>query len=150
MYFPNGLNFEADQPVRVSVFAPLAALSRVYSDGFPTQPTADNRYVENPAAIELARQIYTHLFESISLESMRLLIRHAIYLTQEKRSDQLPLGQEQTVWDAYNITFDHVVAAGDKDPEVVQLYVDEDLRVTLGTSKSHKARVNATVKMMTW
>jgi hypothetical protein len=150
MHFPNGLNFEANKPVRVSVFTPLAALSRVYSDDFPTQPTADDRYVENPAAIELARQIYTHLFESISLESMRLLIRHAIYLTQEKRSDQLPLDQEQIVWDAYNITFDHLVAAGDKDPEVVQLYVDEDLRVTLGTSKSHKARVNATVNMMTW
>ena len=150
MHFPNGLNFEADKPIRVSVFAPLAALSQFYSDDFPTKPTADNRYVENPAAIELARQIYTHLFESISLESMRLSIRHAIYLTQEKRSDQPPLDQEQIVWDAYNITFDHLVAAGDKDPEVVQLYVDEDLRVTLGTSKSHKARVNATVKMMTW
>src|SRR5271168_5078061 len=144
MHFPNGLNFEADKPVRVSVFAPLA------SDDFPTKPTADDRYVENPGAIELARQIYTHLFESISLESMRLLIRHAIYLTQEKRSDQLPLDQEQTVWDAYNITFDHLVAADDKDPEVVQLYVEEDLRVTRGTSKSHKARVNATVKMMIW
>jgi hypothetical protein len=70
---------------------------------------------------------------------MRLLIRHAIYLTQEKRSDQLPLDQEQTVWDAYNVTFDHLVAAG-----------DEDLRVTHGTSKSHKARVNATVKTMAW
>jgi hypothetical protein len=67
----------------------------------------------NPAAIEFARQIYTHLFESISLKSMRLLIRHAIYLTQEKRSDQLPLDQEQAVWDAYNITFDHLVAAGE-------------------------------------
>ena len=124
MYFPNGLNFEADKPVHVSVFAPLAALSQVYSDDFPTKPTADDRYVENPGAIELARQIYTHLFESISLESMRPLICHAIYLTQEKRSDQLPL--DQTVWDAYIITFDHLVAAGDKDPEVVQLYVDED------------------------
>ena len=150
MHFPNGLNFEADKPVRVSVFAPLATLSQVYSDDFPTQPTADNHYVQNPAAIELARQIYTHLFESISLKSMHLSIRHAIYLTQEKRSDQFPLDQEQPVWDAYNVTFDHLVAAGDEDPEVVQLYVDEDLRVTLGTSKSHKARVNATVKMMTW
>src|SRR2546429_1215555 len=127
MHFPNGLKFEADKPVRVSVFAPLAALSRVYSDDFPTKPTANDRYVENPAAIEPARQIYTHLFESISLKSMRLLIRDAIYLTQEKRSDQLLLGQEQTVWDAYNITFDHLVAASDKDPEVVQLYVHEDL-----------------------
>jgi hypothetical protein len=150
MHFSNGLNFEADKPVRVSVFAPLAALSRVYLDDFPAQPTADDRYVENLAAIELARQIYTHLFESISLDSIRLLIRHAIYLTQEKRSDQLPLDQEQTVWDTYSITFDHLVAAGDKDPEAVQLYVDEDLRVALGTSKSHKARANATVKMMTW
>jgi hypothetical protein len=150
MHFQNGLNFEANKPIRVSVFAPLAALSRVYSDDFPTQPTTDGRYVENPAAIELARQIYTHFFESISLESMRPLIRHAVYLTQEKHSDQLPLDQEQTVWDAYNVTFDHLVAAGDEDPEAVQLYVDEDLRMTLGTSKSHKARVNATVKMMTW
>jgi len=81
---------------------------------------------------------------------MRLSIRHAIYLTQEKRSDQPPSDQEQIVWDAYNITFDHLVAADDEDPEVIQLYVDEDLRVTLSTSKSHKARVNATVKMMTW
>jgi hypothetical protein len=40
MHFPNGLNFEADKPVRVSVFAPLAALSRVYLDDFPAQPTA--------------------------------------------------------------------------------------------------------------
>jgi hypothetical protein len=53
-HFQNGLNFEADKPVRVSVFASLAALSQVYSNDFPTKPTADNRYVENPAAIELA------------------------------------------------------------------------------------------------
>ena len=35
MHFPNGLNFEADKPVRISVFASLVALSRVYSDDFP-------------------------------------------------------------------------------------------------------------------
>jgi hypothetical protein len=74
---------------------------------------------------------------------MRLSIRHAIYLTREKRSDRPPLDQEQIVWDAYNITFGHLVAVDDKDPEAIQLYVDEDLRVTLGTSK---ARVNATAQ----
>ena len=153
MQFSNDLDFEADKPIRVSIFAPVATLSQVYRKDFPTRPRPDGQYAENPAAVELARQIYSHLFnEPITVDSMPSLICHGIHLTSEKCSREkfsrglAPAQWEKTAWDAYNITFDHLVPAGDEDPQAVQLYVDEDLHVTQGLSKSHRSRINGTVR----
>jgi predicted solute-binding protein len=71
-----GVNIDANKPIRVAIAAPFTALSQLYSGEIPSGPVGCDEYTENPAGLELARQVYSHLFGPITLESMRRIIRH--------------------------------------------------------------------------
>ena len=143
MDYAEGLKFDADKPIRISVFVPFVALSQLSSKEFPIEPIHwDCRYTENPAAIEVARQIYSHFFGGAT----HLIIRHGCYSSPDKTRPAIGDPVVMPVFDAYVIMFDYRVAAGEENPEAVQLYVDEHLKVTRGESKSHRDRINGTVK----
>jgi len=54
MEIDQSLQIPPDDIIRVSVYAPLSALSRIFLDPFPVSPFEDSNVV-NPACVELAR-----------------------------------------------------------------------------------------------
>jgi len=133
--------------IRVSVYAPLSALSRIFPDPFPVSPFEESNVV-NPACVELARQISACLFTpALAPHVMPDPIRCYGYVSRDKyppedaQSIDVPTG-------GIHIIFDHQVSSDDEDPDVVHLWVDEELKVTgRKNHKTDRGRANDMVNM---
>jgi hypothetical protein len=147
---------EVNKPVRVAVAMSLETLPKLYSGESPMGPPRFLEYAENPARLEVAGQIYEYLFEPISLDSLRKIVRHGTYIAHTEGGPKtIPTVEEMNSpswvmdpWTTYVITFDYYVPLGDEDPNAVQLTVGKDLRVTGRPHRLEKERwtINETLK----
>jgi hypothetical protein len=113
----------------------------------------------HPAGIELAMQVYNHLFTPIDASEFRELLVSQSYLpsnntTEPKTCEEdgetwLDFSElEDEEWDYYCITFDHLVPAEQANPEVLVLRVDTELKVTRNNGEQDRRRVNEEVRLM--
>jgi hypothetical protein len=138
--------------IRVSVYAPLPALSLIFPNPFPVSPFEESGG-GNPACVEVARQISACLFTPAPASHvMPDPIRCLGYASRDKYTPedaQLMDAELMEPIDGIHIIFDHQVSSDDEDPDVVHLWIDEELKVT--GRKYHKTdqrRANDTVKML--
>lgn len=152
-YSPPLKRIDPDRPIRISITAKLPAFSLVYRGEFATTPPPKEptRYVENPAALELGRQIYTGLFgKDISIDELRHQLRLAHFTSGHTLGDPIP--DPNPSWTCYELAFDHLVPAEDDNPEVLTLVAkpkqDNSIRVGDISSEHYRASLNAIVKQM--
>ena len=139
--------------IRVSVYAPLPALSRIFPNPFPVSPFEESGG-GNPACVEVARQISACLFTPAPASHvMPDPIRCLGYTSRDKYTPEDAQLMDAELMDmpidGIHIIFDHQVASDDEDPDVVHLWIDEELKVT--GRKNHKTdqrRANDMVKSM--
>jgi hypothetical protein len=138
--------------IRVSVYAPLPALSLIFPNPFPVSPFEESGG-GNPACVEVARQISACLFTPAPASHvMPDPIRCLGYTSRDKYTPedaQLMDAELMEPIDGIHIIFDHQVSSDDEDPDVVHLWIDEELKVT--GRKYHKTdqrRANDMVKML--
>src|SRR5271154_3289743 len=151
MKIDQSLQISPDDIIRVSVYAPLSALSLIFPDPFPVSPFEESG-VGNPACVELVRQISACLFTpTLAPHVMPDPIRCYGYVSRDKYppEDAQSIDAEpiDIPIDGIHIIFDHQVS-DDEDPDVVHLWVNEELKVT--GRKNHKTdqrRANDMVKM---
>jgi hypothetical protein len=161
MKIDQSLQIPFNDKIRVSVYAPLSALSLIFPHPFPVSPFEESD-ADNPACVELARQIFACLFTPAPASHvMPDPIRHYGYLSRDKYSpEDLQLDAELKDGDlidaelmdvqtgGIDLIFDHQVSSDDEDPDVVQLWIDEELKVTgRKNHKTDRARTNDMVKL---
>jgi hypothetical protein len=126
-----------DDIIRVSVYAPLSTLSRIFPDPFPVSPFEKSNVV-NPACVKLARQISAYLFTPAPATGV---MPDPICCYECISRDKYPPKDAQSM-DAQPMDVpiggihDHQVSSDDEDPDVVHLRVNEELKVT--RRKNHK------------
>jgi len=152
-YDPSFEPIDAAKPTRISISIVLRALPLVYTDECPSAPAprAEQRYVENPAVLELARQIYASLFDkAVSVGDLRPLIRLAHYRSSHKFGE--PMDCPNPEWTGYRIVFDHLVPAGDDDPQVLTLVAKykDDNTIRVGNISRQDFRVNVNEAVKKW
>jgi hypothetical protein len=151
MEIKKSLQVPLEDTIRVSVYAPLAVFSRIHPDPFPTSPFEESKG-DNPVCVELVRKISACLFTpTLATSMMSDSIRFHGYLSLDKYAleDELLIdGQPIDIpTDGIHIIFDHQVSSDDEDPDVVHLWVDEELNVTgRKTHKTDRGRTNDLVK----
>jgi hypothetical protein len=135
MEIDQSLQIPPNDIIRVSVYAPLSALSRIFLDLLPVSPFEEFNVV-NPTYVELARQISAYLFTPIPAAGVMPdpircygYIFRDKYLSKDAQLMDVPIG-------GIHIIFDHQVSSDDEDPDVVHLWVNEELKVT--GRKNHK------------
>jgi hypothetical protein len=152
MEIDQSLQIPPDDIIRVSVYAPLSALSRIFPDPFPVSPFEESNVV-NPACVELARQISAYLFTpALAAGVMPDPIRCYEYISRDKYPPKDAQSMDAQPMDVpiggIHIIFDHQVSSDDEDPDVVHLWVNEELKVTgRKNHKTDRGRANDMVKM---
>lgn len=114
-----------EKPLRISITTKLHFLPLVYTGDYPqaTSPKAEARtYVENPAALELARQIYAGLFKKeVTIDDIRSRLCLAHFVSGHKLGDPEPDHANPETWVGYEVAFDHIIPPETEDPEVLTL-----------------------------
>ena len=88
MKIDQSLQIPVNDTIRVSVYAPLSALSLIFPDPFPVSPFEESKVV-NPACVELARQISACLFTpALAPRVMPDPIRCYGYVSRDKYSPE--------------------------------------------------------------
>ena len=84
MEIDQSLKTPPDDIIRVSVYAPFSALSRIFPHPFPVSPFEESG-IDNPACVELARQISACLFApTLAAGVTPDLIRCNEYVSRDK------------------------------------------------------------------
>jgi hypothetical protein len=155
--FETELQIDRSKPIRICIGAHPTIFPRLSLEPVPSRGII--RHGEwNLAGVELARQVYSHLFEPITTEAIRLLIQEQGAVLKEKAAAPLisDMDSEKWMdfsvldneeWDYYSITFDYRVLKDDIDPEAVMLRVDDELQVTRSRSSKDRVRINSQVTM---
>lgn len=155
--FDTDLQIDPKKPIRICVGAHPTIFPNLSSEPVPSRGTI--RHGEwNKAGVELARQVYSHLFKPITTEAVRPLIQGQGAVVVEKAATPLILDMDgkksidvsvfdNEKWDYYSITFDYCVPKDDADPEAVMLRVDDGLQVTRNRSSKDRLRINSQVIM---
>jgi hypothetical protein len=152
MKIDQSLQVPSDDVIRVSVYAPLSALSRIFPDPFPVSPFEESNVV-NPACVELARQISACLSTpALAPGVMPDPIRCYGYVSRDKYPPEDAQSTDAELIDmptgGIHLIFDHQVSSNDEDPDVVHLWVNEELKVTgRKNHKTDRGRANDMVKM---
>ena len=152
MKIDQSLQISPDDIIRVSVYAPLSALSLIFPHPFPVSPFGESG-VGNPACVELARQISACLFTpALAPRVMPDPIRCYGYVSRDKYPPEDAQSMDVEPIDVptggIHLIFDHQVSSDDEDPDVVHLWVDEELKVTgRKNHKTDRGRANDMVKM---
>jgi hypothetical protein len=152
MEIERSLQISLDDKIRVSVYAPFTACSRIHPDPFPMSPFKEING-GNPICAELVRKISASLFTPTPAPNMMSdSIRAYEYCSRERYSPEDELledGQPTDIpCDAIYLVFDHQVSSNDEEPDIVHLWIDEKLKVTgRKNHKSDRDRANETVKM---
>jgi hypothetical protein len=133
MKIDQSLQIPLNDTIRVSVYAPLSALSLIFPNPFPVSPFEESG-AGNPACVELARQISACLFTpALASNVMPDPIRCYGYVSRDKYlpEDAQSMGAElmDMPTGGIHLIFDHQVS-DDEDPDVVHLWVNEELKVT--------------------
>jgi hypothetical protein len=151
MKIDQSLQIPLNDMIRVSVYAPLSALTLIFPKPFPVGFFEESG-VGNPACVEVARQISACLFTPLASHVMSDPIRCYGYVSRDKYSPEEAQSMDAELVDmpidGIHIIFDHQVSSDDEDPDVVHLWIDEELKVT--GRKNHKTdqrRANDMVKM---
>src|ERR1700728_746746 len=163
MKIDQSLQTPFNDKIRVSVYAPLSALSLIFPYLFPISPFEESD-ADNPGCVELARQIFACLFTPAPASHVTPdPIRHYGYLSRNKYSlEDVQLKDAELkdgdVIDAVlmdvqtggiSLLFDHQLSSDDEDPDVVHLWIDEELKVTgRKNHKTDRARANYMVKLI--
>jgi hypothetical protein len=162
MKIDQSLQIPFNDKIRVSVYAPLSALSLIFPHPFPVSPFEESD-ADNPACVELARQIFACLFTPAPASHvMPDPIRHYGYLSRDKYSpedaqfdaelkdgDVIDAELMDVRTSGIDLIFDHQVSSDDEDPDVVQLWIDEELKVTgRKNHKTDRARTNDMMKLI--
>lgn len=152
MEIDQSLQIPLDEHIRVSVYAPLAVCSRIHPDPFPTSPFEETAG-DNPVCAELVRKISTSLFTpTLAPGMMSDPIRFYGYVSRDKYSREDELLKDglamDVATDGLHVIFDHQVSSDEEDPDVVHLWVDEELKV-MGriNHKTDRGRANFLVKV---
>ena len=108
--------------------------TRLYQP-FPISPFEESKVV-NPACVELARQISAYLL-TLALATGVVLdpIRCYQYVSRDKYPPEDAQSMDAPIGGTH-IIFDHQVSCDDEDPDIVHLWVNEELKVT--GRKTHK------------
>ncbi|KAF2678661.1 hypothetical protein K458DRAFT_408719 [Lentithecium fluviatile CBS 122367] len=100
-----------------------------------------------PRRIRLHSQRYSYFIRhGYSIQVFRFAIRICLPLCrpgQYSEEDPPPFNDEDIVWHTWFAVFDHLVPPGDRDPEVIQLYMLDGAKFARGRSRSDRSRVNA-------
>jgi hypothetical protein len=153
MKIDQSLQIPLNDMIRVSVYAPLPALSLIFPYPFPVSIFEESG-VGNPACVELARQISACLFTPAPASHvMPDPIRCYGYVSRDKYLPEGPPPTEAELMDVptggIHLIFDHQVSSDDEDPDIVHLWIDEELKVTgRKNHKTDRGRANDMVKMM--
>jgi hypothetical protein len=153
MKIDQSLQIPPDDMIRVSVYAPLSALTLIFPHPFPVSPFDEESGVGNPACVEVARQISACLFTpALASHVMPDPIRCYGYVSRDKYPPEDAQSMDAELMDmpvgGMHIIFDHQVSSDDEDPDVVHLWINEELKVT--GRKNHKTdrrRANDMVNM---
>ena len=138
--------------IRVSVYAPLSALSLIFPNPFPVSPFEESG-AGNPACVEVARQISACLFTPAPAPHvMPDPIRCLGYTSRDKYTPEDAQLMDAELMDmpidGIHIIFGHQVSSDDEDPDVVHLWIDEELKVTgRKNHKTDRGQDNDIVKM---
>ena len=129
MKIDQSLQIPLNDMIRVSVYAPLSALSLIFPNPFPGSPFEESG-VGNPACVEVARQISACLFTpALAPHVMLDPIRCYGYVSRDKYSPEKAQSMDAELVDmpidGIHIIFDHQVSSDDEDPDVVHLWVNE-------------------------
>ena len=120
LHFSPKIGLEAAKPIRIAIYVSLETLALIQGDNdLPKAPPANMLYDENPAPIELVREVYTHFFGPISIEAVRPLLRSAHYCGQPQHDDPASPADSDTeaiIWQGYKIIFDYKVPPEDDKP----------------------------------
>jgi len=152
MKIDQSLQIPSDDIIRVSVYAPLSALSRIFPDPFPASPFEESNVV-NPACVELARQISACLFTpALGPRVTPDPICCYGYVSRDKYPPEDAQSMDVEPVDVptggIHLIFDHQVSSDDEDPDVVHLWVNEELKVTgRKNHKTDRGRANDMVNM---
>jgi hypothetical protein len=152
MKIDQSLQIPLNDMIRVSVYAPLPALSLIFPNPFPVNLFEESG-VGNPACVEVARQISACLFTpALASHVMPDPIRCYGYVSRDKYPPEDAQSMDRELMDmptdGIHIIFDHQVSSDDEDPDVMHLWIDEELKVT--GRKNHKTdqrRANEMVKI---
>jgi hypothetical protein len=116
MKIDQSLQIPPDDIIRVSVYALLSALSRIFPDPFPVSPFEESNVI-NPACAELARQIPACLFTpALAPRVMPDPIRRYGYVSRDKYLPEDAQSMDTDPMDVpiggIRIIFDHQVSSG--------------------------------------
>jgi|ERR1700722_1917812 hypothetical protein len=152
MKIDQSLQIPLNDMIRVSVYAPLSALSLIYPNPFPVSPFEESGG-GNPACVEVARQISACLFTPApAAHVVPDPIRCLGYVSRDKYPPEDAQLTETELMnmsiDGIHIIFDHQVSSDDEDPDIVHLWINEELKVTgRKNHKTDRGRANDIVKM---
>lgn len=152
MEIAQSLQIPFHDSIRVSVYAPLTACSRIHPEPFPMSPFKEING-DNPVCAKLVRKISASLFTpTLTPNKMPNSIRSYGYVSRDKypcEDELLKDGQPVDVpIDGIHVVFDHQVSSDDEDPDVVHLWIDEELKVTgRKNHRTDRVRANDMVKI---
>ena len=151
MKIDQSLQIPLNDMIRVSVYAPLSALSLIFPHPFPVSPFEESG-VDNPACVELVRQISACLFTpALASHVMPDPIRCYGYTSRDKYPPEDTRSMAELMdmpYHGVHVIFDHQVSPDDEDPDVVHLWIDEELKVTgRKNHKTDRGRANDLVNM---
>jgi hypothetical protein len=147
-YADNLSSIDADKPVRVSIFAYLDALSQIYGNKLPVKLNDGN--AARPVVVQLVQDISQQLFgTAIKIEDIDKAVRLCVRQSSEKftKENPPPMSDDQMTWNALHVVFDHLVTAGDRNPDAIQLDLGSDTTLSRRISTSARARINSTVEL---
>ena len=155
--FETDLQIDPSKPIRICIGAHPTIFPRLSLEPVPNRGITQHGEW-NAAGIELARQVYSHLFQPITTEATRLLIQGQEGISKGGAATP-PISEvdrekwidcsvwDNDEWDYYTITFDHHVPKDDSDPEAVMLRVDDELQVTRSRSSKDRVRINSNLTL---
>ena len=140
-------NFDAKNPLRVSVLAEIDGLRRIYGDRFP--PAVDI-HDTHPFVVQFAEEVHRHLFGVTGIDKVHKNIQWCGISPAEKFPADAPYPDENEItWSTLQLVFDHLIPAEDENPDVVHLDLGND-RVLVHRDwwKSARAQTNDVVKLI--